>query len=181
MSLGNPTPPPLPPTIPAGWTLDHIESPYDYFKVKRRYIWNNGVMALPVAIQSGSDNYPQEDPPPANSRVPSAVCRTNSPVGWYVISWAAQRTGKEPKIPDPQQQLPMYSAKYNILIYKEIEVETPELVSDSKNHRYRNKGIYVYCMIQPVWGPDDGLFEGATPYDNAAKSTYSPFNFDENL
>lgn len=155
------------------FSLDAAINPYEYYTQRIRYIWNQGIVSLPVAGPVGSLGNPNPPLPPADgfaNRQPAAIGQVHAPIGFKIVLWNAQRVGVFPFVPNPYTQDPNNNDN---LIASEIDVDTPTLLADENTFVTRASGVYIYAMNQPVWCQDPtGLPYGHNPYENSL-STFS--------
>ena len=141
-------------------------SPMDGYKIKTRYIWNNGTVSLPIANQGANSS-------PLNA----AIAQLTSPYGFKIVQWVARRTGDYPMLPDPTPD-----NANQVLASFDLEFDDPEFTADQKPI-ITARGFYIYLLLKPI-GVKNGIFHmgGSPAYTlKAAQSTVTSANFSSSI
>jgi hypothetical protein len=147
------------------WTAEHQQHPYTQYIIKVDYLWDNGVLQLPMAE------------PAEGTLVECEVVHHCAPYGKKVVSWTATRAGVKPILPDPTPQDDNEELEGFV-----VSPLSSVLQADGVTKMYKVTGVYTYILKTPV-PPSSGFQFAAVPFDQTPKASnrYESSDFSTNL
>ena len=140
-----------------GFTVGHDNKPYLFYTVVTRYVWDEGLVQLPVGVA------PSASPGSVGQRVSCEVVRASAPFGRKEVTFHARRRGAPPVVPSPR----VYETTNEVFVSSDVTVMAPSL-QILLNREWEVSGVYTYILKQPIWA-EDGLPSGASPADQATE------------
>lgn len=128
---------------------DNHLNPHTSYQVHTRYIRDEGLIQVPVAAPPRADG----------SAVPCEIIRTHAPCEKKVVTWAGERLGEHPFVPQPAPQ-----SSNEVLGNRVFGPLAPKPTGEGNAYAYGAEGEYTYFCIVPhdVAHP---FFMGRQPYD----------------
>jgi hypothetical protein len=148
-----------PPSPPAGsqgvFASDNVSNPHDWYTIETRYIWENGTVQLPIAMQGANA-----------SPLAASIVQLSSPYGLKVITWTAQRKGMQPILPDPAPDNANQAlGKWEVFFHNDM------YCADLATAIYKRSGYYAYLLLKPI-GVKNGIFHvGNAPVFTVSSAT----------
>lgn len=137
------------------FTEQHIQAPYNFFVQRIRYIYNAGLLQVPVAAPDLT----------GGQRTPCEVVSASAPFGQKIVFFATRRLGLQPEVPTPEELSPNER-----LLVAVVEVESPQTNTGGDQHFWGIYGAYVFALVRPIW-MKDGLPAGKVAYDLTPAAT----------
>lgn len=129
---------------PTNFTSENTRHPYHTYKVRTRYVWNDGMTSMAVAGPNGTA---------------AEVIKVSAACGMKIVEWTATRHGANPQIPTPT------STDENQVRHSfEVVTESPDMMADG-TYVYTVSGKYVYLLRKPVDFTDNKFFMGSGGQD----------------
>ena len=156
------------------------KGPYDKYEISSKYVWDSGLLDLPVAYFTGSQQnvaqpgYSQ----PLNHRLPASQIPVSAPLGYRVVTFDVARWGAPVTMPSP---LPANANE--VLLYAEVEPYGPILQPDGRTFYQQARGRYVFALVQPLFPTTDNLLGTATAAstDTFQTNVTTPAQFNTDL
>lgn len=152
--------------IQADFTDAHKQSPYTSYNMVTKYIWDEGLVQMPVAEKSSDGQ------PPA-----CEIVRAEGACGRKEVRFTATRKGYHPNVPSPVTTDPN-----EVFAFADVGAVVPGLEA-SGEATYSVSGLYIYFLKKPWWVAGQGIPLGATPYDTtpAGNNVMPAGSFDPSL
>lgn len=119
--------------------------PYLFKRMVVHYLWDEGVMAAPLAVKSGYAHQTAR-----NARPACRAIRKHAPFGRKVVIWEANRQGAKPDFPDPDQ-----SDKQLLLEKAEIVLGNPQEDGRGRGYIFPGNAYYTYILLVPLTQLDE--------------------------
>lgn len=123
----------------------YLGFPYTFIEMDNRYVSDSGYIQLPLARKEANNDYAES----------TRVFRLHAPIARRIFTMRAERVGKWPDLPrpdevkiDPNNQEPITET----LLHKEMIPDNPELLPDGRGYLYKIQAKFVYALSrEPVW------------------------------
>ncbi len=150
------------------FTQGHQIAPYRTYNVECRYVWNEGLIQVPIAGPKTTDD----------QRTPCEIVREHAPCGYKEVRFEATRIAAQPAVPHP---LSYRNNPNEVFYYADVVVTVPALGIVGET-TWGIRGVYRYHLLKPIW-VEDGLRSGASPLDTAQEvsNIYDSTDFNPNL
>ncbi len=154
----------------------HFNAPYQLYRAFSRYSYRSGKVMMPVAAAAPVAGLPS---------VASRVVQLAQPYGHRLYTWAVERQGAPPLLPDPTSPRPDNEE----FLDGDICPYPPVVDATGGIHIYFVEGWYKYGLLVPMLNGSryvqgtgllmDVLRAGGTPYDTTSPdaNVYTPDSF----
>ena len=180
--------------------LGHRVAPYQTYTIDTYYIWNNGILQLPLAkanplpstqstqgvgavvggagaaaialadLQTPNPKQYTGTQPPPAFSKRAASLMVNTSAPWGK-KVVVIRARRTNAMPVLPDPTP--SNPNQALLYTIIHPSTPTILPDMRSRSFSIYAEYVYALVQPLWVQDGNLTVPTTPVDGLPRSNYA--------
>jgi hypothetical protein len=148
------------PTV-QGFSQATLASPYIIYKLTSRYVRDEGVLQMPISVQTGPGGIGAV--PPGMATVTEV--QATEPTAVRVVSFSIVRLNALPVAPDPTPRA------NEVLAHTEIEEDAPTPDSEGRGLAYVMSGVYIFHLQAPPEFGVDSLPVGSVPALNTSGVT----------